>query len=82
MGKYIGTNKRLVNFDIAKAICIILVVIGHYSPDAIVYVCQWVHLHNIQERRKLWAFPDEKSQTANDPLFCDIHFNCEHQTYY
>lgn len=33
MGKYIGTNKRLVNFDIAKAICIILVVIGHYSPD-------------------------------------------------
>lgn len=24
---------RLLNFDIAKAICIILVVIGHYSPD-------------------------------------------------
>ena len=24
---------RLVNFDIAKAICIILVVIGHYIPD-------------------------------------------------
>lgn len=26
-------GKRLVNFDIAKAICIILVVIGHYIPD-------------------------------------------------
>lgn len=28
-----GPSKRLVNFDIAKAICIILVVIGHYIPD-------------------------------------------------
>lgn len=26
-------QKRLVNFDIAKAICIILVVIGHYMPE-------------------------------------------------
>lgn len=26
-------NQRLVEFDIAKAICIILVVIGHYVPD-------------------------------------------------
>lgn len=31
--KQIQTQKRLVNFDIAKAICIILVVIGHYIPD-------------------------------------------------
>lgn len=28
-----STEKRLLNFDIAKAICIILVVIGHYIPD-------------------------------------------------
>lgn len=27
-------KKRLVSFDIAKAICIILVVIGHYIPDS------------------------------------------------
>lgn len=26
-------RKRLINFDIAKAICIVLVVIGHYIPD-------------------------------------------------
>lgn len=25
--------QRLISFDIAKAICIILVVIGHYVPD-------------------------------------------------
>lgn len=28
-----SSKKRLINFDIAKAICIILVVIGHYIPD-------------------------------------------------
>lgn len=26
--------QRLISFDIAKAICIILVVIGHYIPDS------------------------------------------------
>lgn len=26
-------NQRLVSFDIAKALCIVLVVVGHYSPE-------------------------------------------------
>lgn len=26
--------QRLISFDIAKALCIILVVIGHYIPDS------------------------------------------------
>jgi fucose 4-O-acetylase-like acetyltransferase len=29
----ISVTNRLVNFDIAKAICMVLVVIGHYIPD-------------------------------------------------
>lgn len=33
--------KRLVSIDIAKAICIILVVIGHYHPDN---APQWYHI--------------------------------------
>lgn len=37
--------QRLVSFDIAKAICIILVVIGHYVPD---YSPQWyVGVHDV-----------------------------------
>lgn len=33
--------KRYLNFDVAKAICIILVVLGHYFPDSSPswYVC-------------------------------------------
>lgn len=34
---------RLVEFDIAKAICIILVVIGHYFPDNSPKWYVWVH---------------------------------------
>lgn len=29
-----GAAKRLIAFDIAKAICIVLVVVGHYIPDS------------------------------------------------
>lgn len=37
--------QRLISFDIAKAICIILVVIGHYVPD---YSPQWyVGVHDV-----------------------------------
>lgn len=39
---------RLISIDIAKAICIILVVIGHYNPDnapRMVSYNQSVHLH-------------------------------------
>ena len=28
------TKNRIVSLDIAKAICIILVVVGHYIPDS------------------------------------------------
>ena len=37
--------QRLISFDIAKAICIILVVIGHYVPG---YSPQWyVGVHDV-----------------------------------
>lgn len=37
--------QRFISFDIAKAICIILVVIGHYVPD---YSPQWyVGVHDV-----------------------------------
>ena len=36
--------KRLVEFDIAKALCIVLVVMGHYSAAEPVW---WVDVHNI-----------------------------------
>lgn len=37
--------QRLISFDIAKAICIILVVIGHYMPD---YSPEWyVGVHDV-----------------------------------
>lgn len=36
-------RERLVSFDIAKAICIILVVIGHYSPDESPEWYVWIH---------------------------------------
>lgn len=36
-------RERLVSFDIAKAICIILVVVGHYSPDESPEWYMWIH---------------------------------------
>ncbi|KAA3144009.1 acyltransferase family protein, partial [Alistipes onderdonkii] len=35
---------RLISIDIAKAICIILVVIGHYNPDN---APEWYHTINL-----------------------------------
>ena len=37
--------QRLISFDIAKAICMILVVVGHYVPD---YSPTWyVDIHDV-----------------------------------
>lgn len=43
----VASPNRLVHFDIAKAICIIMVVIGHYVPDNMpdwyVVVHDWIY---------------------------------------
>lgn len=36
-------RQRLIDFDIAKAICIVLVVIGHYAPTGMPYFHQIIH---------------------------------------
>lgn len=67
--------QRLISFDIAKSICIILVVIGHYIPDysPLWYIC----IHDIiyTFHMPLFMFASGFIYMATKKIFL-IRFSC------
>ena len=70
---------RIIALDIAKAICIILVVMGNlYFPHATLYVCQWLCLYRYKKEEHLWRFFVEESQMADGSLPYDFCYGYRH----